>query len=83
MPRPRLASPDVEQAPAALHGHVSRAPSSLTDSFEAVVPSFDRQHAFQIRRWMPRGEDLPVVGDEVLVVIDDVSEPWVPAWWPL
>lgn len=69
--------------PPALHGFVSRAPAALGDPFEVTVPGFSEQHFYEITRWMPRGEDLPVIGDEVLVIKDDKSEPWVVAWWPV
>lgn len=72
--------PPVE--PLAKRGKVSRAPSKVGDPFKVIVPDFDELHVFEIRYWMPRGEDLPAVGDAVLVVVDDNAEPWVIAWSP-
>lgn len=77
-----LARPEEEPLPVAHHGFVSVAPGALGDPFTVTVPDFDDQHVFQIRRWEYRGATIPEVGDEVLVVVDDVTEPWVAAWWP-
>lgn len=80
---PEIASEDFTIDRPARHGFVATAPVSLTSSFTVLIPDFSTDHAFEIRRWMPRGEALPAVGDEVLVAEDDNEEPWVVAWWPL
>lgn len=79
-----LAKPESAPAPVAHHGFVSEAPPSLGDPFTVTVPEFDQAggHVFQIRRWVSRGKTVPAVGDEVLVVVDDIAEPWAAAWWP-
>lgn len=71
-----------EQRPPGQRGVVTTAPAGLGDPFTVTVPGFSEEHFYEITRWMPRGEDLPAVGDEVLVIEDDQSEPWVVAWWP-
>lgn len=78
----QLAKPPPPPAPVSHHGVVAAAPAKLNDPFTVTVPGFDQDYVFQIRRWEARGSLLPAVGDEVLVVMDDVSEPWVAAWWP-
>lgn len=71
-----------EPTPAvALHGVVAEGPKAHGDPFTVTVPGFDEEHVFEIRRYESRGTNLPAAGDEVLVIFDDVSEPWVPAWW--
>lgn len=77
-----LAKPPPPPDPVAHHGTVLEPPAKLGDPFTVKVPDFDDLHVFQIRRWMPRGEELPAPGDEVLVIVDDQAEPWVVAWWP-
>lgn len=77
-----LAKPEAPPTPVSYHGFVSTAPSAPGDGFTVTVPDFDEQHVFQIRRWADRGGALPAEGDEVLVIVDDDSEPWVISWWP-
>lgn len=81
MPDPRAAITEIP--PAGERGVVKRSPSSLSDKILVRIPAFDDHHVTEVRRWMPRGpDDLPAVGDEVLVIVDDDGEPWVVAWWP-
>jgi hypothetical protein len=54
----------------------------LGEPFEVVVPGFDHDLFFEIRRWSARGSTLPAIDDRVLVLVDDRNEPWVAAWWP-
>jgi len=77
-----LAEPPPPTDPVAHHGVVLDPPAALGDPFTVQVPDFDDQHVFQIRRWEYRGATLPAAGDEVLVIVDDESEPWVATWWP-
>lgn len=77
-----LAAPPGPADPVARHGLVVDGPAKLGDPFTVRVPDFDDLHVFEIRRWMPRGEELPAPGNEVLIVVDDRAEPWVVAWWP-
>lgn len=79
---PDLGRPTTPIPPPGRRGFVSEAPAGLGEPFTVTVPDFDAYHVFEIRRWMPRGETLPKAGDEVLVVLDETGEPWVPAWWP-
>ena len=78
----QLAKHDPPSDPVAHHGFVVDPPAAPGDPFTVTLPGFDDLHVSQIRRWMPRGEDLPAEGDEVLVLVDDRAEPWVVAWWP-
>lgn len=71
-----------EQVPPGQRGEVRTAPIDLADSFTVVVPDFSGEHFYEITWWMPRGDDLPAVGDTVLVVKDDKGEAWVVAWVP-
>jgi hypothetical protein len=82
-PRNKLVRPSTPIPPSSVSGEVSKAPAKAEDPFEVILPSLSSYHATEIRRWMPRGDDLPKVGDAVLVIVDDVNEPWVVAWWPL
>jgi hypothetical protein len=77
-----LSRPSTPIPPSAEHGFVKSAPGSSTEPMTVAIPSFGEDHVFQIRYWMPRGATLPSLGDRVLVLVDDVSEPWVIAWWP-
>lgn len=79
---PQLAKPEEPTPPVAHHGFVIEAPTAPGEPFKATVPDFDDLYVFEIRRWQSRGGTLPAVGDEVLIVTDDRSEPWAPAWWP-
>jgi hypothetical protein len=79
---PDLRRPKTQLPPQPQYGYVTSAPGSLTDELKVVLPGFSTRHVFEIRRWMPRGEDLPAEGDEVLVVKDDRGEAWVVASWP-
>lgn len=72
--------PTIPSAPE--HGLVVKAPTKLGAAFEVVIPALSTELAFQIRRWDARGLTLPALGDEVLVLRDDLGEPWVAAWWP-
>lgn len=79
-----LAKPEPPATPVAHHGFVSEPPPGPGQPFTVTVPDFDAEggHVFQIRRWAARGATIPAAGDEVLVVVDDVAEPWVATWWP-
>lgn len=79
---PNLAEPPAPSDPVAHYGVVVDPPAALAQPFTVRVPAFDDLHVFEIRLWMPRGTDLPAAGDQVLVLVDDVSEPWVVAWQP-
>jgi hypothetical protein len=79
---PDLTRPEPETPPPGQHGFVTTPPAALGDPFTVTVPEFSGDHFYQITRWMPRGEDLPALGDEVLVVKDERGEPWCVAWWP-
>lgn len=79
---PNLAEPPAPGDPVAHHGVVVDPPAALGEPFTVRVPDFDELHVFEIRRWQSRAVTVPAAGDEVLVVIDDVAEPWVAAWWP-
>jgi hypothetical protein len=70
-----------------VEGIVHRAPATLTDSLEVIIPEFDSHRTFRIRRWMPRPSAtdplLPDEGDEALITFAEGSaEPWLTAWWP-
>lgn len=77
-----LAKPEAPADPVAHHGFVVDPPAKLGDPFTVRVPDFDELYVFEIRRWEARGATIPMAGDEVLVVVDDEAEPWVPMWWP-
>lgn len=77
-----VASYGEPTAAVAQHGFVSEAPKAPGDPFTVRMPAFGDEHVFEIRRYESRGATIPVEGDEVLVIDDDVSEPWVAAWWP-
>lgn len=79
---PNLAEPPAPLDPVAHHGVVVEPPAKLGAPFTVRVPAFDQLHVYEIRYWMPRGEELPAPGDQVLVVVDDIAEPWVVAWQP-
>lgn len=64
------------------HGFVVNAPIGTDAPLSVRLPSFDDDHVFEVIYWMNREEELPTVGDRVLVVFDDEGEPWVTAWWP-
>lgn len=70
------------EAPLTRYALVIEAPASTAAAFEVEIPGFAERHVYQIRRWQSRGTTLPAVGDECLVVFDDLGEPWVPGWWP-
>lgn len=76
LPPPTFDPPDGRR------GYVRVAPAEAGDPFTVVIPGFAGDLVFDVRRWMPRGEVLPAVGDEVLVLEDEQLEPWVVAWWP-
>lgn len=78
-----LTRPTPEQAPPGQLGYVTTAPAAPGDPFTVTVPGFSEAHFYEITRWMPRNEDLPQIGDEVLVLKDDQEKPWVVAWWPV
>ncbi len=80
---PGVLLPETAPAPVARHGFITEAPAKLGAPFRVTVPEFDELHVYEVRRWSSRATTLPAVGDEVLVVVDDVSEPWVVAWWPV
>ena len=68
--------------PVAVAGVVKKAPASLSGTLTVVVPSHSRIRAELVRRWMPRGTDLPAAGDDCLLVFDETDEPWLVAWSP-
>lgn len=78
----QLPRPAAEIPPPGRLGRITRAPDALGAPFEAVVPSYEGDLAYSIERWQSRGLTLPAAGDEVLVVVDERGEPWVPVWWP-
>lgn len=79
----RIIPPDPEDAtPNVASAIVDTAPATLADPLKVVLPSFDSLKAFEIRNWMPRGADLPSVGDPALVAFDEDGEPWLIAWMP-
>lgn len=73
--------PDANSAEVAWLAKVSKAPGSLTARMSVTVDSMGKQQ-FNRCRWMPRGEDLPAKGDRALVVLDELGDAWVIAWWP-
>lgn len=79
---PDLRRPEAEQLPAAERGVVVTAPEQPGGEMLVQIPGFDLAHVTEVRRWMPRGGELPVAGDHVLVVLADDGEAWAPAWWP-
>lgn len=76
--KPRL----IDLPPPGRHGVVSKAPATIADPMQVTIEGFDDRYAYEIDRWQSRGATIPAVGDEVLVLLDDAGEPWVPAWWP-
>lgn len=64
-------------------GRVHRAPVDLSDKMDVIVPQFDEQLVWRDCMWQLRDHvTLPEVGDKVLLVLDDLAEPWVISWWP-
>lgn len=78
----QLATEELPAQHPGLRGVVTVAPAGLGKPFSVICPNFSTEHAFQIRYWTARGLTVPAAGDEVLVLFDDDSEPWVAAWWP-
>lgn len=76
----RLTRPEEQSPPSGQHGFVKAAPEALGAPMTVTIPAFSADHVFQVRYWMPRDAAIPAAGDRVLVVFDDVGEPWVPAW---
>lgn len=79
---------DTAPAPAAPRqawfGTIAKNAANPDDRLEVIVPDLVGT-AVRITdaRWMPRGAlDLPVRGDECLVIFDNRQQPWVVAWWP-
>lgn len=79
---PDLTRQQPEAAPPGQLGYVTKAPAAPGEPFTVTVPGFSEQHFYEITRWMPRGDLLPEVDDEVLVVKDDNEQPWAIAWFP-
>jgi hypothetical protein len=76
--------PDVEgQLPEQpVRAVVESPPVDLASPLTVIVPSFHQHRPFEITRWMPRGDLLPVKGDEALLVFDETQRAWMAAWWP-
>lgn len=73
---PELATSNVVSAV------IETAPVGLGDELRVTLPSFDPLQAFEISFWMPRGTDIPSVGDQGLVAFDENGEPWLIGWQP-
>jgi hypothetical protein len=64
-------------------GTVHSTPSDLSDRIDVIVPEFDEETVWRGLVWQSRDStSMPVPGDRCLVVLDNLGEPWVIAWWP-
>lgn len=77
-----LARPEAPPLEPPQHGIVKTAPAAMGEPFTVSVPDFSGEHVVEIARWATRGNLLPAVGDEVVVLKDERGEAWVPVWWP-
>jgi hypothetical protein len=65
-----------------LRGRVARAPGSLGDSMEVLVPGFSGvlSYAVPAQNWTARGSALPAAGASCLVVLDSDNDAFVPVY---
>ena len=63
-------------------GVVAVAPISVNAPMRVTLTDMPDALQFPVARWQGRGTDLPIRGDEVLVIFDNRREPWVAVWWP-
>lgn len=78
---PGRSSTDSNDAEVGWRALISKAPASMSARCSVTVDSMGKQQ-FDRCRWMPRGEDLPARGDRALIVLDELGDAWVIAWWP-
>lgn len=63
-------------------GSVATDASGMNDTIYVLITAFDDTHRFGPCRWMPRDAvQLPLRGDECLVVFDEKDIPYVIMWW--
>lgn len=77
-----VAKPEPPAKAVAHRAIVATPPTAPGKPFTVTVPSFSAEHVTQVRHWESRGAALPAAGDEVLLITDDVSEPWAAVWTP-
>lgn len=82
VPRPRKRAPEVPGTPWLVACRIKKAPASTSAQLTAIVPSFDVDRVYTIKRWQSRGSTLPVKGDHGLIAKDEDGDPWLVAWWP-
>lgn len=66
-------------------GTVAIAPTGPTDGMVVLVKGVDRSQGVTVPpgHWEPRRDvELPVQGNDCLVVYDDPGDAWVPVWSP-
>jgi hypothetical protein len=74
------------RAPAAVarRGKVRKAPADADSPLTVTLVNFSQKYSYTVPagQWIPRGTDLPIVGDLCLVIFDDNDDAWVPVWSP-
>lgn len=64
-----------------VEGVIVSTPDTTTDLVHVAIPTFDEDQSDALR-WMPRGSNLPAIGDTCLVSFTQSGTAWVSAWWP-
>lgn len=65
-----------------LRARITKAPASETDSLHAIAINYTDVYDYEVPagNWTPRGDALPAVGAECVLVVDDDGDAWVPTW---
>lgn len=62
-------------------GQILDTATSLSDKVRVVIEDIDNEfHTHGPCEWLPRGSDMPIVGDSCVVVFDNQGQPWIACW---
>lgn len=64
-------------------GTIALTATDFTTLLPVILPDYDEVLQWGPCRWQSRdATSLPALGDECLVMFDNLRRPWIVAWWP-